>query len=67
MSASKPKVFVRDATGLVRQISTVDAFCANLSFINIALGVLTYTTASYVFPGSDPVLATILATVLSFS
>ena len=65
MSGSKPKVFVRDATGLVRQISTVDAFFANLSFINIALGVLTYTTASYVFPGSDPVLATVLATVLS--
>lgn len=65
MPEAKPKVFVRDATGLVREISTLSAFIANLSFINIALGILTYTTASYVFPGSDPVLATVIATVFS--
>jgi APA family basic amino acid/polyamine antiporter len=63
MSGSKPKVFVRDATGLVREISSTSAFIANLSFINIALGILTYTSASFVFPGSDPVQATIIATL----
>jgi len=65
MSGSKPKVFVRDATGLVREISTLSAFIANLSFINIALGVLTYTAAPYIFPGSDPIFATFIATGFS--
>jgi len=65
MQSAKPTRFVRDATGLVREISPIDAFFANLAVINLPLGMLTYTTAPYVFPGSDPVLATLLATVLS--
>ena len=65
MQSSKPANFVRDATGLVREISTLDAFFANLAVINLPLGLLTYTTAPYVFPGSDPITATLLATVLS--
>jgi amino acid transporter len=59
----RPKVFAREATGLVRRISVLDAFLANLGFISIALGLLTYTSSMYVFPGSDAVLATLLATV----
>jgi basic amino acid/polyamine antiporter, APA family len=65
LAEAKPKVFVREATGLVRNISGPSAFIANLCFINIALGVLTYTSAPYIFPGADVVTATILATLFS--
>jgi amino acid transporter len=45
----------------------VSAFIANLSFINIALGILAYTSASYIFPGSDPVVATVIATLFTWA
>jgi amino acid transporter len=59
------RVFVRDATGLVRAISGVDAFLACIGFLAVPLGLFTYTSAIYLFPGSDPVLATVIATVFS--
>lgn len=65
MEDAKKSVFARQATGLVRELSVTDTFFANLSFINIALGVLTYTSAPYIFPGSNPIVATFLATGLS--
>jgi amino acid transporter len=65
VASTNPNSFAREATGFVREISTLSAFIANLSFINIALGILTYTTAAYVFPGSDPVVATVIATGFS--
>jgi len=58
-------IFVRDATGLVRSISSVDAFLSCIGFLAVPLGLFTYTSAIYLFPGSDPVLATIIATVFS--
>jgi len=57
-------VFIRDATGLVRNISILDAFLASLGFMALPLALLTYTTGPYLFPGSDLVFATILTTVL---
>jgi APA family basic amino acid/polyamine antiporter len=65
LEGSNKSVFARQATGLVRELSITDTFFANLSFINIALGVLTYTSAPFIFPGSNPVVATFLATGLS--
>ncbi len=65
LSQARPQVFAREATGLVREVGISSSFIANLSFINIALGVLTYTSAPYIFPGSNPVLATIIATIFS--
>jgi len=62
--AKKPPVFVRDATGLTREISTFDAFIGNFGVINIPLGLITYTTAQYIFPGGDVVYASLIATVL---
>jgi APA family basic amino acid/polyamine antiporter len=59
------RVFVRDATGLVRAISGFDAFLACIGFLAVPLGLFTYTSAIYLFPGSDPVLATIIATAFS--
>jgi len=58
-------VFIRDATGLVRSISGVDAFLSCVGFLAVPLGLFTYTSAIYLFPGSDPVLATIIATIFS--
>ena len=59
------RVFVRDATGLVRSVSGLDAFLASIGFLAVPLGLFTFTSAIYLFPGSDPVQATIIATVFS--
>jgi len=59
------KTFVRDATGLVRSISPLDAFFASFGFVAIQLALITYTTGPFLFPGSDLVSATILTTTLS--
>lgn len=62
---SSKKVFVREATGLVRELSTTDSFMVNVAFIAIPWGLATYVSAPYFFPGSDPVIATIICTFLS--
>ncbi len=61
---SKPKVFVREATGLVKDISTLDAFWMNLYANNPMLaGIFMFTLAPALFPGGDLVVATIIATL----
>ncbi|MGA2973038.1 MAG: APC family permease [Candidatus Bathyarchaeia archaeon] len=57
--------FVRKASGLVRDISTFDAFTMNIAFMSIAGGLITYTSAEYVFPGGDVIMATLLCTVFT--
>ncbi|MGD0177074.1 MAG: APC family permease [Candidatus Bathyarchaeia archaeon] len=59
------KPFVREATGLVRELSIWDSFFMNISNNAPALALLTYTTASYLFPGGDPITATFLAVFFS--
>jgi amino acid transporter len=56
-SSSKPKVFVREATGLVRELSTFDAVAINWSGETLATGLLTFFLYAYLFPGADLVLA----------
>lgn len=63
--AKSPSVFVREATGFVREISVFDAFIGNFGVINIPLGLLTFTTAQFIFPGGDMVYASLLAIVFS--
>jgi basic amino acid/polyamine antiporter, APA family len=58
-------VFVRESTGLVRNISTLDAFFASFSFVAIPLALVTYTTGPFLFPGADLALSTVLTTLLS--
>ncbi len=65
LSKDKSPVFLRDATGLIREISVLQSFLLNFSFLAIWLSYPTYTTGNFVFPGSDLVLATVIATVLS--
>lgn len=67
MAQPKPTTFIRNATGLVRDISPLDSFLANFGNLNIPIGLLAFITAPYIFPGSDPVLATLLATVLAIA
>jgi len=61
----EPKVWVRQATGLVRSISPLAATLAVLGAVNIPLGLFTYTSGPFLFPGSDLVVGTLLATLLS--
>jgi basic amino acid/polyamine antiporter, APA family len=63
--AEAPKSFLRDATGLVREISAFDSFVSNFAVINIPLGLVTFTSAEYIFPGGNAVYASLLATVLA--
>jgi len=52
--ATKPKVFVRDATGLVRELNWLDGTIMNLAYFNIACGsLLIFGLGSYLFPGSN--------------
>jgi amino acid transporter len=60
---SKAPIFLRDATGLVREVSIIDSFFGNLGFISIGLGLITYILAPILFPGGDPILATIITGV----
>jgi amino acid transporter len=62
---TNPTVFTRNATGLVREVGRLSALFANMSGMSVVLGVLTYTSAPYLFPGSNPVVATFIATGLS--
>jgi basic amino acid/polyamine antiporter, APA family len=64
LDKSKDPVFVREATGLVKEVSTTGSLLMNMAGMNVALGALTYTSAPYIFPGSNPVLATLIATGL---
>jgi APA family basic amino acid/polyamine antiporter len=57
--------YERSATGLVRDISVLDAFFASFSFVVIPLALITYTTGPYLFPGSNLLAATLLTTLLS--
>jgi amino acid transporter len=60
------KSFLRDATGLVREISFFDAFLFNLFWLNIGLGIgITFSFAPAAFPGSNIILGVAIATVFS--
>ncbi len=55
-----PQVFVREATGLVRELGSYDAFLINMAIINIAGG-LTYDILQlFFFPGASMPLVFLL-------
>ena len=52
--ATKPKVFVRDATGLVRSLSWFDGTMFTLAYYNIAVAAfIVFGWGSWLFPGAD--------------
>ena len=60
-SISRP-FFVREATGLVRELSWFDTFLCGFGILNVALGLVqAFAYAPYVFPGSNMALAFVIA------
>src|ERR1700683_1523605 len=59
-----PKLFVRNATGLVRELGLRQAFVINMSVLNPAVGLVTIAVALAVFPGTDMTWPFIIAAVL---
>jgi len=54
----KKPVFLRDATGLVKQFSAFDAFILNNGILNVLVGTpLAFTIALFLFPGIDLTVA----------
>ena len=54
--------FVRDATGLVRELSWFDTFLCGFGILNVALGLVqAFAYAPYVFPGSNISVAFLIA------
>jgi len=55
-------LFVREATGLVREMSWFDTFLCGFGILNVALGLVqAFAYAPYVFPGSNMAVAFIIA------
>ncbi|PSN84850.1 hypothetical protein B9Q02_08580 [Candidatus Marsarchaeota G1 archaeon BE_D] len=63
----KPTVFLREATGLVKRASFLDAISINISnmSVGVALGVIGYTMTAVNVIGLNLVLASVLAFLLS--
>lgn len=57
-------LFTRQATGLVREIGSVDAFLLNIFWINLFLGILIYTQAPSIFPGTSMWLGFLISTLV---
>lgn len=57
-------LFVRNATGLVREVGLRQAFVINLSVLNPAVGLVTIAVALAIFPGTDMTWPFIIAAVL---
>jgi amino acid transporter len=54
----KKPVFLRDATGLVKQFSAFDSFILNNGILNVLVGTpLAFTIALFLFPGIDLTVA----------
>ena len=54
--------FVREATGLVRELSWFDTFLCGFGILNVGLGLVqAFAYAPYVFPGSNIALAFVIA------
>ncbi len=65
MEGSQGKTFLRNATGLVREVSLLDAFIMNTFGMNIAVGaVLLFLQAPAYFPQGNMLLAVIIGTIL---
>jgi len=63
MSKRAP-VFLRDATGLVREIGFFETVAINLSNVSLGVGILVILSTVSLFPGGDPVIGTLLGALL---
>src|SRR5713226_10124824 len=64
-SAIEGKMFLRNATGLRREVSLLDAFIMNTFGMNVAVGaVFLFLQAPVDFPNGNMLLAVVLGTLL---
>ncbi len=61
----KSSFFLRQATGLVREISTLDAFIFNMSASAVGPALVYMIVGTTLFPGADVILPCLIATILS--
>nr|HET6902964.1 amino acid permease [Ktedonobacteraceae bacterium] len=65
IEGSKEKMFLRNATGLLREVSLLDAFIMNTFGMNIAVGaVFLFLQAPAFFPQGNMLVAVIIGTLL---
>ena len=62
-----PQAFVREATGLVRQITAGDAIIINLIIANLVIGSVGLLVLPYTLPGVNLIGAVLIAAATSFS
>jgi basic amino acid/polyamine antiporter, APA family len=62
-----PQAFVREATGLVRQITTGDAVIINLVIANLVIGSVGLLVLPYTLPGVNLLYAVLVAAATSFA
>ena len=59
-----PGVYTRQATGLVREISTGSSIALNVSFISLPLAALVATQAPSAIPGASPFWVCVICAIL---
>jgi len=64
--AQKGKVFLRDATGLVREFGLFDTIWINLALVGIVFS-LTYVSSTAPLVGGDPLIGGIIALIFMFA
>jgi amino acid transporter len=65
IEGSQGKMFLRNATGLIREVSLLDAFIMNTFGMNIAVGaVFLFLQAPVFFPNGNMLVAVIIGTLL---
>lgn len=63
-SGSKPRVFVRDATGLVKEVSLFSTFAYNVNSQTVGFLVATYGAILAFLPGADATVSVLLTVAL---
>jgi len=66
MQKGSKKIFVRESSGLIRDIGALDAFSMNFAYLGPAAGVAYPLTFAIALLGSNWLLATVLGAVLMF-
>jgi len=62
--SKKPTVFVRDATGLVRELGAWEASAINFCGETVATGLISFFLYTFLFPGADLVLAMAISVIV---
>jgi len=61
---NKPGIFLRESTGLVREIGPLTALLMNIAFIAFPTGFILLLSSTFNFPRGNPMIAVMIAAVL---